>query len=112
MKKFFTVLLGSLFCLAVRVDAGVEQDKFNMLAKLFSNKKIQNQIFSQGFEFCSMHFIEADDGGTEPVYSLVTCKSSGENKCYLVEFDTDESSKLPNVFEQTSEEKKVCLGEE
>ncbi len=101
MKKAIWYLLVLSFAMPALANATADDIKLikakaNLLAKFFSNKTIQNKVTAGGYDYSSLNFIEADDGGSEPVYSILMtgpydeAKKDFPVKCYYIEFDTDE----------------------
>lgn len=79
-----------------------ENLKLSLIGKTLSDKEVQKQLTFDNYNLCSLHFEEADDDGTEPLYIITMCKfdyqtGASLNKCFYLEFDTDTPSKSPSV---------------
>lgn len=102
MKKVVTLML-LIFFMALNICAfadgrtelskkDLEKAKLTILGKLLTKKSFQDEILKDGYMFDLLRFEEADDGGTEPEYSLFVDKFERGKlvyKCFGIGFDVD-----------------------
>ena len=93
MIQTFSVV-AMVFAFSAHAASSLESAKLTLLGQALSNAKIQKTLTKDGLELCAVHFVEADDAGTEPLYLVTMCKYDPKvpnwvSKCFSIDFDTD-----------------------
>lgn len=87
--KFLT--LATLICTfnLFAKDYVLETTRVQALATALTSEAVMSLVSDEDQTLCGVDFIEADDGGSEPLYKLTVCNRDDVN-CFALEFDTDD----------------------